>query len=263
MGMKEPLLRHFNNMRGNSAPPTERKIGFYGENMEQDKNSVPFPENIIVSSRYTFINFLPKSLLEQFRRLANVYFLIVGTIAAVGGLTSYYETAIEPEGILGPMAVVVMISVIKDGIEDVKRHNADARINSRPASIVREDGTVETVEWRSLQVGDILLIVGDEEIAADTVVLACGGVQGPTCYVETAAIDGETNLKMKQPALVQPPMEAPSPAIVSKAGRMSFSKEASMRMDQSVADAVGHITVSADRKHVYGLRSNFWLVLFI
>ena len=43
-----------------------------------------YERNVIISSRYTLLNFLPKSLLEQFRRLANVYFLVVGMIAVVG-----------------------------------------------------------------------------------------------------------------------------------------------------------------------------------
>jgi hypothetical protein len=75
-----------------------------------------FPPNKTISSRYTLINFFPKSLLEQFRRLANVYFLVIGIIAAVGEYSSYYETAVVPWGILGPMGLVVLISVIKDGI---------------------------------------------------------------------------------------------------------------------------------------------------
>jgi len=33
-------------------------------------------------------------------------------------------------------------------------------------------------------------------------VLVCGGGQGPTCYIETAAIDGEMNLKMKNPCIM-------------------------------------------------------------
>jgi hypothetical protein len=40
-------------------------------------------KNVIVTSRYKLLTFLPKSLFEQFRRLANVYFLVIGTIAGV------------------------------------------------------------------------------------------------------------------------------------------------------------------------------------
>lgn len=34
-----------------------------------------FQNNYICTSKYTLITFLPKNLLEQFRRLANTYFL--------------------------------------------------------------------------------------------------------------------------------------------------------------------------------------------
>lgn len=198
--MTEPLLGFLA-----AKPPVERNIHIFDTDVPHgsEEKKEEFAENIIVSSRYTPWNFLPKSLLEQFRRLANVYFLIIGMIAVVGSYSNYYETAVEPAGILGPMIIVVLISVIKDGIEDVKRHNQDAKTNAQPARKVSEkDGSVFIAKWRDLQVGDTIVLFGDDEVPADVVVLACGGVQGPTCYVETAAIDGETNLKMKNPCLV-------------------------------------------------------------
>jgi hypothetical protein len=42
------------------------------------------------------------------------------SIIPKGTYTSYYNTAVEPAGILLPMTIVVLISVVKDGIEDVK-----------------------------------------------------------------------------------------------------------------------------------------------
>ena len=51
-----------------------------------------YPPNVIVTSRYNVISFLPKSIFEQFRRLANVYFLVLGIIAAIGSSTNYYDT---------------------------------------------------------------------------------------------------------------------------------------------------------------------------
>lgn len=158
-----------------------------------------FPANVIVSSRYNVLNFLPKSLLEQFRRLANVYFLVIGIIALIGQYTAAYQTAIEPAGILAPMMIVVFISVIKDGVEDVKRHQQDNAINNRPARVLCPDGTLKSVSWREIGVGDCLVVLADEELPADCVVVRAGGIQGSCCYVETAAIDGETNLKLKLP----------------------------------------------------------------
>jgi hypothetical protein len=124
-------------------------------NDEQERTVLPFPEtdefvrlanetarypaNIIVTTRYTVLSFFPKSLFEQFRRLANVYFLVLGCIAAIGVATEYYDTAVEPAGLLIPLTIVVLISVAKDGIEDAKRNKADNRTNCRMTRIVHGD----------------------------------------------------------------------------------------------------------------------------
>jgi hypothetical protein len=63
---------HGTNMNGKGGA-NGNKVGAEGE------ERAVYAENVIVSSRYTPLNFLPKSLLEQFRRLANVYFLVIGT----------------------------------------------------------------------------------------------------------------------------------------------------------------------------------------
>ena len=41
--------------------------------------------NMIKSTKYTLITFLPQNLLEQFRRIANFYFLVMTTITIVIG----------------------------------------------------------------------------------------------------------------------------------------------------------------------------------
>lgn len=181
----------------------QRVIVVFNEHESEEEHQhrkQSFPPNIIVSSRYNIINFFPKSLLEQFRRLANVYFLVIGIIAVIGVYTGVYESAIEPAGILAPMMIVVFISVIKDGVEDIKRHQADNEINNRLAKRLNVDGSIQTVAWRDILVGDCLVVFADEELPADCVVIRCGGIQGQCGYVETAAIDGETNLKLKLPS---------------------------------------------------------------
>lgn len=42
-------------------------------------------DNRIKSTKYTLITFLPKNMLEQFRRIANFYFLVMTTIAIIIG----------------------------------------------------------------------------------------------------------------------------------------------------------------------------------
>ena len=68
------------------APRDEPRIVPIGLLMCTASEEHPFiyTANVITSTRYTVLNFLPKSLLEQFRRLANVYFLVIGIIASIG-----------------------------------------------------------------------------------------------------------------------------------------------------------------------------------
>lgn len=210
-----------------------------------------YPPNIITSTRYTLLNFLPKSLLEQFRRLANVYFLVIGGIAFIGYLTSYFQTAIQPQAILAPVVIVVLVSVIKDGVEDTKRYRADKAINSQPTRVLTNTGSIKSIIWKDIQVGDILMVFRDEEIPADAVVLVCGGVQGPVCYVETAAIDGETNLKMKMPSLPCQQFERSSRVInmSSSNNNNGDSKEGVISDSPSMEDM---FVVSKDSSHLSG-----------
>ncbi len=59
-----------------------------------------------------------------------------------------------------------------------------------------------TVKWHELRVGDILKLNRNDAVPADCALLSASGEEG-IAYVETMALDGETNLKSKQasPAL--------------------------------------------------------------
>jgi len=79
-------------------------------------------------------------------------------------------------------------------VEDVKRHNSDKRTNLRRAEVVGKG----EAEWRDVAVGDLVVIKDKEEIPADVVLLTSSEDEG-VGFVETANIDGETNLKIKKP----------------------------------------------------------------
>ncbi|GIX82492.1 probable phospholipid-transporting ATPase VA [Caerostris extrusa] len=50
--------------------------------------------------------------------------------------------------------------------------------------------------WKHVHVGDIVHLSCNEVIPADILLLKCSDDQG-LCYLETASLDGETNLKQK------------------------------------------------------------------
>ncbi|KAI1335276.1 phospholipid-translocating P-type ATPase [Xylariaceae sp. FL0016] len=53
------------------------------------------------------------------------------------------------------------------------------------------------IQWENVRVGDIVQMRRDDQIPADIVLLYATGVNG-VAYIETMALDGETNLKSKQ-----------------------------------------------------------------
>jgi hypothetical protein len=48
-----------------------------------DENKI-YCNNSISTTRYNALNFLPKSIFEQFRRLANVFFLLMSALMLLG-----------------------------------------------------------------------------------------------------------------------------------------------------------------------------------
>ncbi|KAL7575732.1 hypothetical protein ACA910_003065 [Epithemia clementina (nom. ined.)] len=94
-------------------------------------------DNRVVSARYTPYSFIPVATLEQFRRFANLYFLTVGLIMAIGYYNpNLYESAISPWTTLGPLAVVIAFSLLVEGNADYKRHVNDRETNEAPCVIL-------------------------------------------------------------------------------------------------------------------------------
>nr|XP_021490106.1 phospholipid-transporting ATPase FetA [Meriones unguiculatus] len=159
-----------------------------------------YPDNSIKTSKYNFFNFLPINLFEQFQRLANAYFLILLVLQLIPQISSlvWYTTVI-------PLVVVLSITGVKDAIDDVKRHQSDKQVNNRSVLIL-VNGRVEKDKWMNVQVGDIIKLENDHPVTADVLLLSSSEPYGLT-YIETADLDGETNLKVKQAISVTSDME--------------------------------------------------------
>lgn len=169
-------------------------------------------KNTITSRRYTFYNFLPRQLFAQFSKLANFYFLCVSILQMIPGLstTGTYTTIV-------PLAFFVVISMAKEGYDDLRRYKLDRAENrktvlvlhghkvsaSSPDSVNRNTATFDEqyywaeTKWEDVGVGDVVKLSRNESAPADLAVLYTNGAEG-MAYVETMALDGETNLKSKQ-----------------------------------------------------------------
>uniref|UniRef100_K7GGJ0 Phospholipid-transporting ATPase n=1 Tax=Pelodiscus sinensis TaxID=13735 RepID=K7GGJ0_PELSI len=146
-----------------------------------------YPDNRIVSSKYTFWNFVPKNLFEQFRRIANFYFLIIFLVQLI------IDTPTSPVTSGLPLFFVITVTAIKQGYEDWLRHKADNAMNQCPVHFIQH-GKLVRKQSRKLRVGDIVMVKEDETFPCDLIFLASSRGDG-TCFVTTASLDGESSHK--------------------------------------------------------------------
>lgn len=232
----EPILRQ------KPLPPSKdgRHVPLRARHEEaliDERRGHAYLSNTVRSSRYTVWNFLPKQFLFQATRLSNFYFICVGVPQTIPGLstTGNYTTIL-------PLTFFILLTMLKEGYDDWRRHRMDNVENNQLARVLRErDHPSHTeafswslqrvtslykalpfisrsqdneqsrdkdpdeddelhwtdIKWHNIKVGDIVKLGRDESVPADIILLHANGENG-IAYVETMALDGETNLKSKQ-----------------------------------------------------------------
>lgn len=230
-------------LRQKPLPPSRngRRIPLNGDTprpLVDERRGSAYISNAIRTSRYNVFNFFPKQLFFQFSRLGNFYFLCVGIPQTIPGLSTTGSVTT-----ILPLLFFVLLTVLKEGYDDYKRHRLDNVENAQTVVVLRKAeggagkgaatkvgwlrselwarfnrhrikdshayemdpqdeevvdgfGWIKTA-WSDIQVGDIIRLSRDDEIPADIILLHADGENG-LAYIETMALDGETNLKSKQ-----------------------------------------------------------------
>ncbi|EFN88498.1 Probable phospholipid-transporting ATPase IF [Harpegnathos saltator] len=178
-------LEYLRNMRG-STTSTLGDHRVVKINVKNDPLEIPFVNNRIVSNKYTLWNFLPKNLFEQFRRIANFYFLLTTVIALS------IESPISPVTSALPLAFVILVTACKQGYEDYLRYRMDQQDNQRSVTVIRNK-CAQNIHCEQIVVGDLVKVTRDEDVPCD--ILLLHSETPGCCYVTTSNLDGETNLK--------------------------------------------------------------------
>jgi phospholipid-transporting ATPase len=163
-------------------------------NNPHENSKSGFVSNHISTTKYNVFTFLPKFLFEQFSKYANLFFLFTSCIQQVPSVTptNRYTT-------IATLCIVLLVSAIKEISEDIKRNSSDNELNRSKVLILDSTtGEWEEKRWINVKVGDIVKIRNGESLPADIILLNSSEPDG-LCYIETANLDGETNLKIKQP----------------------------------------------------------------
>ncbi|XWS44176.1 hypothetical protein CRYUN_Cryun15aG0021900 [Craigia yunnanensis] len=167
------------------------RVVFCNEPDIQDQIRLKYRGNYVSTTKYTAANFIPKSLFEQFRRVANIYFLVVACVS-FSPLAPY-----SAPSILVPLIVVIGATMAKEGVEDWRRRLQDVEANNRKVGVYDKNCcSFRETKWKNLRVGDLVNVRKDEYFPADILLLSSSYEDG-VCYVETMNLDGETNLKLK------------------------------------------------------------------
>ncbi|KFA79859.1 hypothetical protein S40288_03763 [Stachybotrys chartarum IBT 40288] len=229
---------------GRHVPLNPTNVGPHG--LIDERSQKPYISNFIRSSRYNLWDFIPKQLVFQFSKLGNFYFLVVGTLQMVPGLSTVGSWTT-----IAPLGFFVAFSMAKEGYDDYRRYVLDKVENRSTAWVLahgvrdgqynpsekanrreqrkqlrqqqkrdRKGGNGDDpdmvdhhnanrsaaygsdadwmpVQWQHVQVGDVLRLRRNDNVPADIVLLNATGPNG-IAYIETIALDGETNLKSKQ-----------------------------------------------------------------
>ncbi|KAF5370921.1 hypothetical protein D9615_009819 [Tricholomella constricta] len=96
--------------------------------MEVDNGGEPlarYARNKVRTTKYTIITFVPKNLYEQFRRVANLFFLSLVVLQ----LFPVFGAAAGSIAVL-PLLFILTVTAIKDGVEDYRRSTLDEEVNT-------------------------------------------------------------------------------------------------------------------------------------
>ncbi|KAM6107225.1 phospholipid-transporting ATPase IK [Pterocles gutturalis] len=149
--------------------------------------------NAIKTAKYNIFTFLPLNLYEQFHRMANVYFVFVILLQAFPEISTlpWYT-------LLFPLSCLLTIRGLRDLIDDIVYTLISVIFTLLPNGHIP---SFRWQKWRDICVGDIVRLHKESFVPADMLLL-CSSEPSSLCYVETADIDGETNLKFRQALLV-------------------------------------------------------------
>jgi len=178
--------------------------------------------NKTTNTKYSLLTFLPLSLFHQFSDFQNFFYLAVALsqlfpLLRIGPIFTY----------IVPLMFVILMSMLREAIDELHRWYLDRRRDQEKcvllqyidcineirgnlcdidpvAGFVGSRGVVHAVKVprADLKPGDLLYILPNTRIPADTILLLVDSINHPDeCYLRTDELDGEKGWKLRRPLL--------------------------------------------------------------
>jgi hypothetical protein len=84
---------------------------YFGKEEKMKNLNKKYDSNKISTTKYTIFTFVPKSIMMQFRRIANVYFLIISI------LTFMSFSPKNPLSMISTFLIVILFTMLKEAYE--------------------------------------------------------------------------------------------------------------------------------------------------
>ncbi|KAM7274934.1 hypothetical protein ACFE04_016800 [Oxalis oulophora] len=147
-------------------------------------------DNHISNRKYSVLNFIPKNLWEQFSRFMNQYFLLIACLQLWSLITPVNPVSTWACKYMGSFIFIFAVSASKEAWGDCNRYLSDKKQTRN------KSGLLDKVEAQDIHVRNIVWLRENDEVPCDLVLIGTSDPLG-LCYIETAALDGETDLKTR------------------------------------------------------------------
>lgn len=105
----------------------------------------------------------------------------------------FSDSPTSPLTSIVPLVFVICATAAKQGYENFLRYRADNMVNKSHVCVIR-NGVEQDVKCEDIQQGDLVKISRDCDVPCDLVLLMSSEENGK-CFITTANLDGESNLK--------------------------------------------------------------------
>ena len=185
------ILQQINNQNNNIIQKTQRKMYIDLQGGTEVKQPQKFCDNSVRTAQYTLYTFLPLAIMNQYKTPFNWFFLIQAIIDCIPSISS-----VDPITTIMPVVIVLIISLIREAVEDYRKYSNDKVANEQLVSVYKLPRFLKK-QCHLINIGNVIRVRKEEMIPADLLVLKTS-LQNGFCYMQTSNLDGETTLKPRE-----------------------------------------------------------------
>lgn len=151
-----------------------------------------YASNTLRLSRYSFVSYLPRSLFEQFKRISNIWFLIV----SIFQLIPYNLNPTDSWTTIVPLSILLLISLSTDAFTDYKLNKKIRKINSGTYDCWNGNDFAP-VKSKNILVGQFIKVKENQTVPADMILIATKNQE--SAFLDMTRLIGVASLKEKRP----------------------------------------------------------------